>query len=288
MRPKFYSDSMLCSHYDNLLALLNPSSYRYPEAEEIAEPPNTHDLYHLLLNRRTQFEPIINRAADSFPFRLGKYAESLIALALELQTPYLNMRYLCGLQIHNEFGATQGELDFIVARDTNVEHWELAVKYYLECVLTSGVSMWLGPQLKDALSLKLTKFRDQQVPLGQRYGQDVLSDFGGSGPLNSKLLVPGRRFYEGSHFSDGVWLRWCDFSDHSGFYCIVPRRCWINPFAHTVRQKASASELSNAHSGEQLMIGRVLGDVVSEVAFLVPDDWKQCAEVYAKELLREE
>jgi hypothetical protein len=134
----------------------------------------------------------------------------------------------------------------------------------------------------------LTKFRDQQVPLGQQYAQDVLSDFGGAGPLHSKLLVPGRRFYEGHRFSDGVWLRWCDFSGHSGFYCIVPRRCWINPFAHTVRQQASANELSNAHSGEQLMIGRVMGDVVTDVAFLVPDDWRQRAEVYAKELLRKE
>jgi hypothetical protein len=36
------------------------------------------------------------------------------------------------------------------------------------------------------------------------------------------------------------------------------------------------------------MIGRVMGDVVTDVAFLVPDDWRQRAEVYAKELLRKE
>lgn len=288
MRPKFYSDSMLCSHYDNLLALLNPSSYRYPEASEIAAPPNTRDLYDLLLNQRGQFEPMINDAAESFPFRLGKYAESLIAIALELQTPYLNMRYLCGLQIHNELGATQGELDVIVAHDTNIEHWELAVKYYLEWVLESGESIWLGPQLKDALSLKLAKFRDQQIPLGQEYAQTVLSEFGLPGPLISKLLVPGRRFYAGKRFANDIWLTWSDFSDHAGCYCIVPRRCWINPSAHEVQKQASATELSSSHSSEQLMIGRVVGNRVVEVAFLVPDDWGMRAESYARELLRKE
>ena len=154
--------------------------------------------------------------------------------------------------------------------------------------MESGESIWLGPQLKDALSLKLAKFRDQQIPLGQEYAQTVLSEFGLPGPLISMLLVQGRRFYAGKRFANDIWLTWSDFSDHAGCYCIVPRRCWINPSAHEVQKQASATELSSSHSSEQLMIGRVVGNRVVEVAFLVPDDWCMRAESYARELLRKE
>jgi len=290
MRPTFYSDWMTCLHYDNLLSLLSSESFRYAEAANICAPPDTARLFALLKANRTLLEPRLNALAENFPYRLGKYAESLISFALQYQTEVTGTRFISGLQLHDEHGVTQGELDFLVSEktQTHVEHWELAVKFYLEWQNTDGISYWLGPQLKDALHLKLRHIASHQIPLGQRHQAQIVARFQNARSVHSRLLVVGQRYRPATTLRDGCWLTWADLANDDADFCIIPRRCWIAPKNHVVLKVASGIELAEQHGNEQLMVGRVTKGRVMESSFIVPKDWSIRAEEYVSELLRKE
>lgn len=146
--------------------------------------------------------------------RLGRIAEDLLARYIssceELELVHR------GLAIR-ESGRTLGEIDFIVQTPSGLEHWELAIKFYL-LDLTSRE--FIGPNGKDRLHLKVEKMLNHQLPLGRHPRVTELCDLQGKEPLTSHSLVKGRLFYPRSDESgrsdfdhqifpqkdDGIWV----------------------------------------------------------------------------------
>ncbi len=136
--------------------------------------------------------------ADLSDRRLGAYFEFLVARWLSLDERYDVLAH--NLAIRQPLAAggreTVGELDFVV-RDNfakRVEHWEVAVKFYLGGVPGSR-GAWLGPGLKDRLDRKLDRVLTHQLPLpATAAARAPLSDAGLSID-RSRALIKGRLFY---------------------------------------------------------------------------------------------
>ena len=92
---------------------------------------------------------------------------------------------------------TIGELDVVVLdRETGeMEHWELAVKFYLQVTVAHHQTLYFGPSLKDRLDIKLSHLLKHQLPLGKSAeARAVLSEF--QPPLcRQRLITKGRIFY---------------------------------------------------------------------------------------------
>lgn len=120
--------------------------------------------------------------------RLGVYFEQLWDFAFTHHPDYTLLAR--NLAIRSE-GQTLGELDFVVRHlpDNAVEHWEVAVKFYLRVD-----DHWVGPGLRDRLDIKLARMRDHQLPVARsRPGLEALRH------LELRLdrqwtLMPGRLF----------------------------------------------------------------------------------------------
>ncbi|MEH6475783.1 MAG: DUF1853 family protein, partial [Sneathiella sp.] len=60
---------------------------------------------------------------------------------------------------------TIGEIDVIFEHEKRMFHWEMAVKFYLNIGSGRQASHFVGPRLKEALDVKLTRIFDHQIPL---------------------------------------------------------------------------------------------------------------------------
>lgn len=97
--------------------------------------------------------------------RLGKWVEEFVLFQLEQNTSVGHI--IPGLQIQGS-KTTIGELDVIFEYNTIPIHLEIVYKFYLyDPKLTSQnpLAHWIGPNRNDTLLFKLTKLRDQQLPL---------------------------------------------------------------------------------------------------------------------------
>lgn len=144
--------------------------------------------------------------------RLGVYFESL--LAFWLNDNAYQQRYRCvahNLAVHDTNKQTLGEFDFIVANSTTnntLEHWEVAVKFYLGVPQVDGSNHWVGPNKNDTLERKLTHLVEHQLrlsehPAAQRLLHESLhknlNDTTLAEPTSSieerRLFVKGQLFY---------------------------------------------------------------------------------------------
>ncbi|WP_323845400.1 DUF1853 family protein [Microbulbifer magnicolonia] len=92
--------------------------------------------------------------------RLGVYFENLWAFAFAQHPAYT---LICRNLPLRAGGRTLGELDFVVQHLPSgaTEHWEIAVKFYLQ---VQG-EYWVGPSIRDRLDIKLARMREHQLPL---------------------------------------------------------------------------------------------------------------------------
>ncbi|PAV26507.1 hypothetical protein CF392_05615 [Tamilnaduibacter salinus] len=130
--------------------------------------------------------------------RLGHYFERLYQTLLEdlLQWPILAQNR----QVRQR-GRTIGEMDFIVEnRQTGeIEHHEIAVKFYLGYQHQDGAVFWYGPNAQDRLDRKTLHMLEQQSHLATRdEARDVLEDLGLTTPPQARIFMPGYLFYPDS------------------------------------------------------------------------------------------
>ncbi len=97
--------------------------------------------------------------------RLGHYFETLISFWL------LNMAdtqiIATNLQVQDDL-RTRGEYDFLFRNaNTEVCHWEAAVKFYLQVEASTEQRAFIGPGARDRLDLKLNRTFEHQLLLGQ-------------------------------------------------------------------------------------------------------------------------
>lgn len=110
-------------------------------------------------------EPLLAALADR-DSRLGRYFENLIGFWLAWpENPFYRLvqRSLAICSQHR----TLGELDFLVEdrRSGRLQHWEVAVKFYLGTVPGGDYRHWLGPALHDRLDLKVDRLLHHQLDL---------------------------------------------------------------------------------------------------------------------------
>ncbi|PQV51575.1 hypothetical protein CLV33_101501 [Jejuia pallidilutea] len=124
----------------------NTSSVLNLKQFTIASKPHTIDIL---------FEPNL---------RLGKYVERLVAFELSLHN---NISVLAeNIQIQKD-KTTLGELDCLLLKNKQPIHLEIIYKFYLydDSVGTSEIEHFIGPNRRDALTDKLTKLKEKQLPL---------------------------------------------------------------------------------------------------------------------------
>lgn len=139
---------------------------------------------------RARLEPLLAIFLAERPSRrLGIYFEDLWGFVFEHHPHYQLLARNLPLR---EQGRTLGELDFLVRYlpESCVEHWELAVKFYLQ---VDG-RHWVGPGLRDRLDVKLARMRNHQLPVA--LGPTASAELARHAWQVSRqwALVPGRLF----------------------------------------------------------------------------------------------
>ena len=146
---------------------------------------------------------------------MGKYFEQLVFFILEK-----DKRYEIILQNHQivEGKITIGEIDVIV-RDTvsdQLEHWEIALKFYLQSKPSPEQNTMLGPNAKDNLARKIKKLTNHQMTLSKHTQIQQLLD---RQSIDSRLFIKGQFFY---HLNNKTIVPIDSNSNHdSGSWCFL-------------------------------------------------------------------
>jgi uncharacterized protein len=128
-------------------------------------------------------------------YRLGLYVESLYNCLL---SELLGWQVLARNLPIRSAGTTLGELDFLVRNPItqDVEHHEIAVKFYLGHRSSQEHLRWYGPNAHDRLDLKTRKLMEQQSPRSRLpETRTVLSAMGITEPVTPRVFMPGYLFY---------------------------------------------------------------------------------------------
>ncbi|MDP5253894.1 MULTISPECIES: DUF1853 family protein [unclassified Vibrio] len=156
-----------------------------------------YSFYHWIQNAPSLLEPgeIIESAANiSFPNSMpsgdyqGNHRLGFIYQYLYQHVFFHSPSYTLleeEIQINSQ-GRTLGAIDFIVGVDNRIEHWEVAIKFYL---LYQG--HWYGPNASDRLDKKLMHMINHQLPLSTT--SPFLTQYGYSIDRH-KLLMQGRLY----------------------------------------------------------------------------------------------
>ncbi len=141
-------------------------------------------------------EPLLTHLEREHDHRLGSHFESLLAfwLAWPANPQYELLARNLPLRCD---GRTLGEFDFLV-RDrisSEVQHWEVAVKFFLGVQPGGQARHWVGPGLRDRLDLKLDHLRQHQLRLASSpAGRRLLAERGLTA-VRPVCLVKGCLFY---------------------------------------------------------------------------------------------
>lgn len=190
--------------------------------------------------------------------RLGLYFEALWQFWLAHNQDYALRAH--NVQIQTD-GITQGELDLIVQdqRSNELQHWELAVKFYLGLGDTRTTAAWIGPNAKDRLDRKLQHLNSHQLPLLHRADTQSQLTTSGWSIHQQRLILKGRLFYPLRHEAlgpigvsadhlRGWWASQQDFFAHFKTATLgwqpLSRQHWLAPLRReAVEQLQTAEEL---------------------------------------------
>ena len=130
------------------------------------------------------WSPVVRFHETKASYRVGYYVESLVQVWLGA-TPGIE-EIQQGIQVRKE-KITLGELDFLFRRDGELQHLEVALKYYLYFPeRTAKGSHLIGPNAADNFERKRDRLLTKQLPFGSQYDPDV---------QKSLHLVKGMIFY---------------------------------------------------------------------------------------------
>lgn len=234
--------------------------------------------------------------------RLGSYFESLLDAWLAWPGNPLYRRLHHGLAVRQD-KLTLGELDFLVEERATgeVQHWEVAVKFYLGIAPGGSPSSWVGPGQKDRLDLKLERLLRHQLPLADLpEARRLLADLALPSP-RPVALVRGRLFYPADAcladwrpaaaapgHGKGWWMPAAAFlrrfSDAGLRWMRLPREHWLAPVDITpgsdgvrIGEPQSAAALveawqASADNRAAAVVGLAEGREVTR-GFITPDPW---------------
>lgn len=139
--------------------------------------------------------PLLSALSDR-DSRLGRYFENLLGFWLAWpENPFYRLVHR-GLAVCSQ-RRTLGELDFLVEdlRSGRLQHWEVAVKFYLGTACGGDYHHWLGPALKDRLDLKVQRLLHHQLDLVVTPEGAGLMRYLNLPPPDPVCLLKGRLFY---------------------------------------------------------------------------------------------
>ncbi|MDP9645996.1 DUF1853 family protein [Paraburkholderia caledonica] len=174
---------------------------------------------------------------------------------------------------------------------------------------SSQLSNYVGPNLKDRFDLKLAHLLSHQLPLSAR--EDFAST-GYPGPWTPQMFVKGWLFYRHGEtpanaveldpaHGRGWWVtrsEWLDFAAaHAQHWRVLPRLEWLAPRrddrdAEQAASRALIDPLTlTARSAQQTgptMIAALAEDAAGRLVersrgFVVPDEWPEQAQAYARQ-----
>lgn len=230
-------------------------------------------------------------------YKLGLYAEDLFLYFLMNFTEYEILAH--DMQVFIEKRSI-GAFDFILrAKDGTIEHWEMAIKYFVQYLPSSQWVHFIGPGGKDSLHRKMDKMLGRQILLGDKApAQKELLEKGIPLPQKKRIVSVGKLFSHLSipfvhpvdgdpHQPTGCWaylhqfLEYIQSADkHRWAYRKHPY--WIAPiltksedtlmndknvvkFAKEQEKHAMLSELKKTPNGWE----------ECERWFIMPDNWKK-------------
>lgn len=191
--------------------------------------------------------PLLAALAARHDPRLGSHFEGLLAFWLGWQGNPLYRLVGHALPVRGG-NLTLGELDFLVEERASgeLQHWEVAVKFYLGVQPGGDPAHWVGPGLSDRLDRKLSRLLSHQLALTRTPEGAALLRQMGLPPPRPVCLLKGRLFYPAgcrpadwapTHALPGHpagW--WCDHAafrrDYAGRplrWIRLPKTHWLTP-----------------------------------------------------------
>lgn len=210
--------------------------------------------------------------------RLGFYYQWLWLQLINSHPDYALVAEEVQLNWQNQ---TLGAIDFLVKnlRTNEVEHWEVAIKFYL-----AYQGQWLGPNASDNLDKKTARMVDHQLRLTEHpaYQTVLQSQYGLI--RHKRLIMQGRLFdciddkQQGSNIAINpatVNGKWCFkhqaialTKQHYQFFTLSKPQ-WICP----PRPSTSTQKKSPYLELDQLTTPTQAIDQNDQVWFIVPDHW---------------
>ncbi len=213
---------------DLVWAILSPSLMKTTDhsqhlATQFYQQAFDDILPHLTaLDKRPQ--PLLDHLAHTTNHRLGPYFERLWLYWFRHNALYRCLAHNIQIQ---EDGKTLGEFDMIVQNQQTgvIEHWELAIKFYLGIPPLNNETHWFGPHQKDRLDLKHHHLVERQLKLSKQSLAKEYCRARGWEIGGTRLLSKGRLFYplhgEAAHPSNierqhltGNWMTETEFNHH--------------------------------------------------------------------------
>lgn len=226
--------------------------------------------------------------------RLGIWFERLWSYWLQHNGRYELLA--ANLQVKQD-EKTRGEFDLIVRdqRADEIEHWELAIKFYLGMPPLHHANHWFGPNQQDRLDLKFQHLVERQLPLSQTHaGQQVCADHGWT-IARRRLISKGRLYLPGVEISSlpplpkcidthallGHWLTQQEFQRAARHFPAATYR-HLDKSEWMVSQARQSTSFSDILSQvQQLYPVQLQVDGWHEKSlrlFVVPDNWPQQAQ----------
>ena len=151
--PKAWSETLLGRSFPR--AYSSPTScFEAPENDWF----NARDIRKWLTQLDNSPTPLLETIQRRPTRSVGHYFETLVRFFIE-DGPHFEL-LAHNLQVHVD-KRTLGAMDFVVRDQFGaVEHWEVAVKFYLGASEIPRWSSWIGPNQRDRLDIKLQRMRD--------------------------------------------------------------------------------------------------------------------------------
>jgi hypothetical protein len=153
---------------------------------------NNHSDWLLELDRHPG--PLTAALQKQTSRRLGYYFEQLVAFWLQQR---LAGDYFASHVRVFEQKRVLGEFDFLfIPKGCGVlQHWETAVKFYLQFTHASGEVLWYGPNARDRLDIKLDRVFTHQLRLGDLPQGKALLQEKGFETVQAQTFFKGYLFY---------------------------------------------------------------------------------------------
>lgn len=200
-------------------AVFGPSLLSYPfSTDYIQDEKHAEAINALLLQFDRQSSDVDAHFNSLGKMPMGKYFEQLLFYILERDERYEVIAKNLPVRKGKD---TVGEIDLILknARTHQLEHWEIALKYYLQSQPSEDHSVMLGPNAIDNLAKKMLKLTQHQLPLTTDLTSFGISD---TQSVADRLFIKGQFFYKlGYKHGCNIFPNAANPTHEKGWWCYL-------------------------------------------------------------------